>query len=217
MPRNLYWALLSIGIFPFFINGYVNASIAKWPVAYWTFELLYWIVIPATVLACLIRFGRLQLSEIGLSSTILGRRSIGLVILICIVFCAIDFLVYYHAIRYLHTVLPNEGIFQYKSVIPEGGIRRMLVVIYLALSAGFVEEIYFRGLLFKACSFVPSATLKYFVLSPLLFALAHWESGPANTAAAYVVGVVTAGAFLAMRNLWPLIAGHIYTDYFWYA
>jgi membrane protease YdiL (CAAX protease family) len=53
----------------------------------------------------------------------------------------------------------------------------------------------------------------YLLVSPILFAAIHWESGWANTGAAYVYGLFAAVAYLAMRNIWPLIVGHFYTDY----
>ena len=53
-------------------------------------------------------------------------------------------------------------------------------------------------------------------MSPLVFSLVHWESGIANLAAAWVVGLLAAAALLLLKNLWPLIAGHVFTDLLWY-
>ena len=81
-PRTarLYWALLALGIFPLDVNGYVNAQIASRPVAYWSFELSYWILLPVLVLAALVRFGGLRLSDIGIHGRIGGRRSVGFLV-----------------------------------------------------------------------------------------------------------------------------------------
>lgn len=38
-PRQLYPALVGIGITPLLVNGWVNPAIAHRPAAYWTFEL----------------------------------------------------------------------------------------------------------------------------------------------------------------------------------
>jgi membrane protease YdiL (CAAX protease family) len=209
--RKLYLGCAAAGIFPYLVNGYVNSKIAAWPALYWSFEVVCWIVIPAAVFAFLARRG-LRAADLGLHTRIFGRDSVGLVVLACLVLCPIDAVGYAKVYGYFRTILPDEGMFKYQSVMPEDGAARALAALYFALSAGIVEELYFRGLLFKALASTPL----YLVLSPLLFAAIHWESGPANAAGAYVFGLFSAAVFVAIRNLWPLIAGHIFTDYIWF-
>jgi membrane protease YdiL (CAAX protease family) len=202
------------GIAPLLFNGYVNASIAQWPAVYWSFEFACWIVVPILVLGTLYRSCGLRPSHIGLNGTIFGRRSMGLVILTCVVLSPLTLWIYKNSLNYFATFLPNEGLFQYSSIVPPGGPVRTLVVIYLATTAGVVEEVFFRGLLYNVSAFLSSRVVPLFlIVSPLLFAAIHWESGPANTAAAYLVGLFAAAVYVVMRNLWPLIAAHIYTDY----
>ena len=90
------------------------------------------------------------------------------------------------------------------------------MAVYFALTAGIVEELYFRGLLLKACSYTAYAVPLYLAASPILFALIHWESGAASTASCYVFGMFYAVTFVVIRNLWPLIVGHVYTDFVWF-
>jgi hypothetical protein len=216
-PATLYAVLTAAGIAPFLINGYVNARVAPWPAVYWGFEFLCWVVVPLVVLGTLRRAGGLRLSDIGLNGVIFGQRSIGLIVFTCLLICPLELLVYKYAIGYFRAVLPDEGLFQYQQIVPQSGAGRVLVAAYLALTAGIVEEIYFRGLMFKVFALISTRAVPvYLVFSPLLFASVHWESGLANTAAAYVLGLLAAVAFVAMRNLWPLIAGHVFTDYVWF-
>ncbi|MCP4769644.1 MAG: CPBP family intramembrane metalloprotease [Gammaproteobacteria bacterium] len=50
----------------------------------------------------------------------------------------------------------------------------------------------------------------------LLFSLVHWEDGLANLASTYIFGVFMAIAYLGLRNLWPLVIGHIFIDLVWF-
>lgn len=211
-----YWALLALGIAPLYFNGYVNAQISDRPVAYWSFEFSYWVLLPVLVLVFLVRFGGLRMSDIGIHGHIRGRGSIGLLVLIALVLCPLYYLVHSSALRFFSTLLPASALFQYHTMVPESGIGRILVAAYFAITAGIVEEIYFRGLAFRACEMLPFSVPLYLGLSPILFALIHWESGAANTAATYVVGILAAATYVLLRNLWPLIVAHAYTDYAWF-
>lgn len=212
--RNLYLALISVGIFPFFINGYINSIIFRIPLAYWLFELSYWVLLPILVVGIAIKRGGLRFAEIGLHGTLFGKRNLVLLVLLCIVFGPIEFWVYKHLYIYFRSIFTGQGIFQYQSVLPRSGWTRTLISIYFALSAGIVEEIFFRGWMYKIAEYLPQPRAVFLMVSPVLFALIHWENGLGNVLATYVMGVLIALAFIAMRNLWPLIVGHIYTDYF---
>ena len=218
-PRTVrvHWALLGLGICPLYFNGYINSHIASRPAAYWAFEFSYWILLPLLVLVALVRFGGLRISDIGIHGRIRGHRSIGALVLVSLVLCPLYYLVHSSALRYFGTLLPSNGLFQYHAMVPDSGIARIVVAVYFALTAGIVEEIYFRGLAFRACEMLVSRpVLLYLAISPVLFALIHWESGAANTAASYIFGVLTAGSYVVLRNLWPLIVAHAYTDYVWF-
>jgi len=214
---KLYSILIGIGIFPFLINGYINSVIYSYPFWYWSFELLSWVILPATVMTVAIRFGGLRAADIGLSLNVRGRRAVVLLLLICVVIGPVELYLYESAHTYFKHLFPGKAFFEYESLVPASGIARFLVSLYFSLSAGIVEELYFRGLMFKAAGYFAQPVPVYLIVSPLLFALIHWEGGLANVAATLVFGIATAAVFVAIRNLWPLIIGHIYTDYFWFS
>lgn len=214
--RDCYLAALAIGTLPFIVNGYVNSLVFKNPPLYWALELAYWVAIPTAVFWYAVRRGGFRFAEIGLSGEIRGRRNLALLVLLCAVFCPLDAILYKELYAYFSTRFPPSPVFAYESVVPEQGISRQVVAIYFALTAGIVEELYYRGLCFRIASFFPRPVVLYLALSPLLFALIHWEGGMANVCATYAFGMIQAVAFLGMRNLWPLIAGHVYTDYVWF-
>ena len=156
-PR-IYWAFLVVGILPFYFNGYVNARIATQSIAYWSFELFCWVLLPLAVFGALVRLGYLRMADIGLHGRIAGRPSVAFIILISVLLCAADYLVHTGAFNYFRTVLPGDGLFQYQSVLPPPGTSRTLVALYFALTAGIVEELYFRGLALRAARRYLTAT-----------------------------------------------------------
>jgi len=215
--RNLLITLSVIGITPFLINGYINSIIHEIPAAYWAFELFSWVVVPIIIFTIAIKQVGLRLSEIGINQRIFGTDSIPLLLVVCIIFCPLYLLVYKSSFTFFSSLFPSDPYFTYKTVTPEEGALRIIVVIYFGLSAGIVEELYFRGLMYKISSFFSSPAVIYIICSPIAFALIHWEGGMANILATYITGAFAVLAFLLMRNLWPLIIGHIYTDFIWFS
>jgi len=211
--RSRYILLTAIGIAPFYFNGYVNAAIADRPVLYWGFEAICWLVLPAIVLAVLVRSAGLRFADLGFHTKIFGGRSVAWLVLACAFACQMYYKGYLHAYEFARTLLPGESIFDYRSMIPERGLGRIAVVLYFSLSAAFVEEIYFRGLLLKIATFGRNAAATFMAVSPVLFALIHWKSGMANLAATYLLGLGVALAFVLVRNIWPFVAGHAFTDF----
>jgi hypothetical protein len=205
-----YSTAVAIAMAPLLVNGYVDSKVAtRWPVGFWVFDLFIWVVLPAAVLVCLKRATAMRLADLGFSASIFGRRSTSLVVAVSIVFIPIAYLGY--SVPKAILAFPDIGIFQYQSMVPPTGLGSVLVPIYFALTAGVVEEIYFRGLLYKISGLTERPVLVYLALSPTLFAAVHWESGLLNTVTTFIWGWVMACAFLLTRNLWPLVLGHICT------
>jgi membrane protease YdiL (CAAX protease family) len=195
--RNRLLFLALCGITPFMVNGLVNSVIAHNALLYWAFEMLTWIVIPSTVL-------------------LRGRSNIGLVLLACAVLSPLCYGVYFYSYEFFSALFPGQGFFQYESIVPESGILYFAVTLYFGLSAGLVEEFLFRGLLYRSFSGLRHSLALFLVISPILFSLVHWENGFANLASTYIVGIFMAIAYLGLRNLWPLMIGHIFTDLVWF-
>ena len=213
-PRLLVLALL--GILPFLVNGLVNSVIAGSPLLYWSFELLTWIVIPTLIAWMAVRVAPNGLRDFGLHGAIRGQANVGWVLLACLLFAPLVYGVYRYGYDFFSAWLPSEGFFNYESVVPESGFFYVVVVIYFALSAGLVEEFLFRGLLWQAFSGFQHSLTLFLIISPILFSLVDWENGVANLAATYLVGIFMAIAYLGLRNLWPLIVGHVFTDLVWF-
>ena len=214
--RNRLLLLALCGIAPFMVNGLVNSVIADNALLYWSFEMLTWIVIPSIILLLVIHTAGMSLSDLGYHASIRGRNNIGLLVLACVAFSPLCYGVYFYSYEFFSELFPGQGFFQYESIVPESGILYFAVTIYFGLSAGLVEEFLFRGLLYRAFSGFRHALALFLVISPVLFSLVHWENGFANLASTYIVGVFMAIAYLGLRNLWPLVIGHIFTDLLWF-
>jgi len=214
--RDRLLLLALCGIAPFMFNGLVNAVIYQHTLLYWCFEMLTWIVIPSSVLYLVTRTPGFHITDLGYHDTICGQRKPGLVLLACLLFAPLCYWVYSSSYNFFIELFPAGESFAYDSVVPTSGFLYFAVVIYFGLSAGLVEEFLFRGLLYRAFSGFQHSLLLFLVVSPLLFGLVHWEDGLANLASTYIVGVFMAIAYLGLRNLWPLVIGHIFTDLVWF-
>jgi len=113
----------------------------------------------------------------------------------------------------------DEFQFSFSLVIPDGSLR-IPAILYLALTAGFVEEVTYRGLVWTAISRMNLGIFRkgiYLTSSSLLFAAVHWEQGLASVVGALGFGFVAAVFYLQLRNLWPMITAHSLADiyFFW--
>jgi membrane protease YdiL (CAAX protease family) len=172
---------------------------------------------PASIMYLVMRTPGMRLAALGYHGDIRGERNTGLLVLTCTIFAPLCYGVYFYSYGFFSELLTDpEGFFQYDSIVPESGLLYYVVIIYFGLSAGLVEEFLFRGLLYRAFNDFRHSLALFLVISPILFSLVHWEDGLANLASTYIVGVFMAVAYLGLRNLWPLIIGHIFTDLVWF-
>lgn len=98
-------------------------------------------------------------------------------------------------------------------------IVRWLKVFFFALSAGIVEELYFRGWLRRLFSQGYLGAGLFVLISSALFALIHWGNGTVDygfnfkhLAVTFCWGLGSALAYLKINNLWFLIVAHALLD-----
>jgi uncharacterized protein len=184
------------------------------PALYWGFELFSWVLLPVIVITLAVRRGGLGWSDLGLTATIGGKRSIVRTVLSAVLLCPLAYLYFRVARSFAQSLFPDPGYFSYVvQVLGQNDLPRPLVAAYFALSAGIVEELYFRALMFRISQFHVRPLLPYLTLSPVQFALIHWENGVDDMLYTWLVGLLFAGLYARWRNLWPLIAAHVFIDY----
>jgi hypothetical protein len=217
-------ALLAVGIAPFYLNGFYNWRLARADrFAFWSVEVFTWIVMPAVLLFAGWRRGLYDPPELGLSSRVRGSPRPWLlgVLLIAVpfVFLRLDVSVAVWAHRTLPFGWPLPP-FRYTDVIPppgpDTGGYRLLALAHLCVTAGVVEELYYRAAMDRLFPRGWVAGACYVAVSSLIFAGVHWEGGLPSLAESYAVGVFAAIVFRLTGNVWPLIVGHIITDWYWF-
>ncbi len=104
--------------------------------------------------------------------------------------------------------------FRYDLALPNNAVLHAIVAVFFSVTAGVVEEIFFRGLFRQAVSalFGPTAVKTYIFTSALLFGLAHWEQGSVGLYRATAFGLGAAILYLKLGDLRPLILAHALID-----
>jgi membrane protease YdiL (CAAX protease family) len=216
-------ALLSLGIAPYYLNGLYNAPLAEhgreW---FWAAELVTWIVLPIIVLGTAIRLGLLPIESLGLHTRLRGRSRPGIVLVLVVivpfVFLRLDLWVAQWARMTLPPGWPTPP-FNYRDALPppgpDTGWWRLLALLHFCVSAGLVEELYYRAAFDRLFPRGWLPAIAYVITSSIVFTGAHWEGGLPNLAEALTIGLAAATLFRATQNLWPLVIAHIAIDWYW--
>lgn len=213
---------VAVLLLPFFCNGWYNPLLASHPPVFWAVDVAGWILLPGSVFYVCFVQGWADLRRLGFS---LPPWTLARFIRFTLV-CAVSTLVLHYTVegmdawgQYLLAsgLLPRDygatG-FGYQQIIPAEGGGRYLALGYLALSAGVVEEILYRGLLRQFFGNTPADLVRYVLISSLIFSVVHWEGGVTALATAFAAGVVQSVLFLRLGSLHPLIAAHVAVDVF---
>lgn len=211
--------LLMIGIAPFELNGFYNPRLS--PGQFWITEITTWLVMPLVVVFIALRRGMTTREELGLHI----RVRVAPPFVFPMLLIAVPILVYYvdsWSVRKGIELFPtNHGAveFSYRDLLPqpgpETGLLRVLALAFMVLTAGFVEEIYYRGLMSMLFPSGCAGSIAYVVVSSVVFSSAHWEGGIVTLIQALIFGVLAAVFFRATRNIWALVVAHIIVDLGW--
>jgi membrane protease YdiL (CAAX protease family) len=200
------------------LNGvFLGPAFSQSPWLFWLFDVLQFVIVPAVSLALLGRCGRLYPSDYGLGCFRLSPDVLHS-LKIYVGVAALFTLGYPLAKCFPTFLLPFSWMahdFFYDQAIPGESVLRWVTVLYLAVSAGFVEETMFRGLPLLLLSEKLSPRVLMWVYPPLtalLFSGTHWEQGSSETAAMFLLGVGVGVCYMRVMNLWPFIVGHAATD-----
>lgn len=97
------------------------------------------------------------------------------------------------------------------SLLPGNGVER-LGWAAVALSAGFCEEVVYRGYLQSQLAWFTRREGAGILLQALLFGIAHGEQGGAAALRSVVYGVLFGVVARWRRSLWPGIVCHVAID-----
>ena len=188
--------------------------------AFWIFDFVKFVAIPAVVLLWLYRAFSIAPASYGLRSRSKTENwfyFLGLTLFLAIVLNLVYKGVHHFAWDIVWRIFhPEPAPEFYKSLVPDG-LLHYPAAIYFAATAGFAEEVFFRGLpllYIKERFGNAKPGWKYVVATSVLFASAHWENGLHEVIATFAYGVASSLLYLKLRNLWPLIGAHALVD-FW--
>ncbi len=212
--------LFLFGILPFLVNGIYNPLIADERLLFWLLEVFAWVVVPCAIILAGILGGVFSLREAGMDLRVgdsADREKNALYLLI--LFMAVPPVLYiaysyfYDLSEMLFPVNFGEVDFDYESMIPKEPHIRLLVSVYLSITAGIVEEFYYRGILYTVFTDLKRSTVEYVIISSLIFSSVHWEGGVQNLFATFIFGIVCSVIYVRIKNIWPLALGHFVVDY----
>jgi membrane protease YdiL (CAAX protease family) len=199
----------------FILDGYFRHSLYSYsPALYWLFDGIKFVLLPAAILIWLGRRHGITPARYGMRAVAENEswvHFLGLTIFIAIMLYAVYIAT--HLFTWIILDFPESTAF-YKSIRPDG-LLRVPVVLYYAITAGVVEEIFWRALplLYLSERFgkqLPKGA--YVVTTAILFGAAHWENGPHEALATCIFGMFASAFYLKLRDLWPLIGAHTLID-----
>jgi len=211
-------ALLAIGVAPFLLNGFYNPLLIERPGVFWALDVAAWTAIPVAVYLIGVKRRLFTREELGFHLDIRGKDKaapffIGIIALPFVLFwlggqsSEIAWLIWGEGC--------GERCFSYRTMLDKMEWGRTVALVYMSISAGVVEEFYYRGAL--KLLFGPGWMngLLYVLTSSLLFASVHWEGGVCKLFFTFLFGLAMAVAYLKIRNLWPLVFSHTVVDLFY--
>ena len=210
-PNILLLAILpslTIGL----LNGFYKESLYSFePVWFWVADVAQFVLLPCSVFFALAHYGGVRPNRYGFRAMGIGHLT-GLTVLATFLFW-----LSYEPFTRLFSALLNASApeFSYHSVIPQSPVLHSLVVLYFAATAAFVEETIFRALpwyYFSLQKAGRSPMWRYVLGSSLFFGLIHWENGSHEVASAFVLGVVACMLYAKIKNIWPLVGAHFFTN-----
>ncbi len=214
--------LLILGVSPYLLNGWYNPILATHQWAFWVVEIVTWIVLPSSLLFSGFRRRLFTPDDIGLSGTIRGRKLPLLIPPLAILITIALYFLDRWAVAFGKSEWPSNPLangFSYLAMLPPPGpatrLLRLAALVHLSVTAGVVEEIYYRGVFMRLFGDGIAAGCAFVVISAIVFASVHWEGGVIVLFEALVWGVASAMVYRLVRNLWPLIVAHVVVDLLW--
>jgi membrane protease YdiL (CAAX protease family) len=206
-------ALLLIGILPFELNGLYNIYLASWPLYYWIVDIISWIFLPLAMYFWGIHRGLFTNAEIGFHPYVSGR--IHYTCILVLILSPIIYFAHGYSRAIAMRIIPtNYGAvnFGYGQVVASYGGPKFLMLFYFAVTAGLVEEFFYRGVMYKLICMRKRRFIMYVFISSLVFSSVHWELGVQFLLSHFLWGLVMGSIYYKIRNIWPLVFGHTIID-----
>ena len=216
-------------------DGFFLPVLVRYPAQFWLYDAAKFVFIPAACLLLFHRYFHIHPTAYFFTGRAVDYRGwewLGVTFLSALMLAVVYFVAYpvlailllapLALVRWMLSLwldlpaisLHYEAVFGYGVALPDDRILRAIVAVFFSITAGVVEEIFFRGLLRQAVAALlgQRAVKTYIVFSALIFGLAHWEQGSAGLVAATSFGLCAAWLYLKLGDLRPLIVAHTIID-----
>ena len=176
------------------------------------YEVTVRILLPVLCLAVIVRRCGVTFRELGFPARPVGNLKrpafLGVAILWSLV--CLSYVLFDAAVLHALDAAPDEGEEPLSSV----GAPPLAATVYYLLTAPFLEEVFYRGVLGAALiSGSASSRVLFVAISAALFGAAHATVGgiPAFISTAYF-GALAAVLYLIVPNIWLVVIAHFATD-----
>ncbi len=202
------------------LNGFYNGPLYRLaPPLFWLADIALFVIAPISIVYWLARVANIRPRHYGLNVLSFGgMESLATSLIFAFVLVAAS-----EIARYIGWVFTwrwyVEPDFSYGAVAPNGMLRPLFTV-YLALTAGLMESVFYIGLpwyLWRNHFGLAHRRRTFLWLSALVFAAAHWEQGAHNAIGAFAFGLVACLLYWKVNDLWPVVGAHVITDLFFFA
>ncbi|TGM06018.1 CPBP family intramembrane glutamic endopeptidase [Leptospira jelokensis] len=198
-----------------FLNGFFNPQLSKNTTLFVTVEIIFWVILPLfTLIHLTYNLKIFSFSDLGFNSKLFKSNSYFFVIIFSLIFAFFVQLIYFTTYSLLSSIFTTNYFknFEIQSTIPKDFETGVAVSLYYALTAGFVEEIYYRAFIAKIFEINFTLNINYILISSTLFSLNHWEGGIINLIDTFLYGLLFSIFYNKFKNIWPLIIAHSITD-----
>jgi membrane protease YdiL (CAAX protease family) len=208
-----------IVICPFIFNGLYNQTLENTTAVFWLADILAMVVIPTIVFVILLKKDALTLKSIGVLPL---PRSIGQIlkfIIVIIVLTAGLFFIYTYVWIVVSDYFKQNYLatgFSYATQIQKTGKYATLFNVYASLTAGVVEEVYYRGVFRTIFSDSTMGKVAFVLCSSAVFSAVHWELGVVFLIATFVFGLAASTYYSLSKSLLPLVIAHSCIDFLYF-
>lgn len=202
------------------LDGLYKIELARNPFWFWMHDVALWVIVAPLAMWGVLRLTHISSRELGFISSIRGTRSWPHAFAL-----ASAAMISLPIAYWIANVTPVERLFAFIPTVEaiDGQVMPMPplkwgVVGYMAITAGIIEEFFYRALPYALLVAPrPTALRKwmYVLATSLVFGLVHWEQNAHFVGVAFVFGMVAATWYLRVANVYPLMVGHTATSALW--
>lgn len=130
----------------------------------------------------------------------------------------IIFLILFLSVEQLDKVIGTSIAESWHDPLPEWQLsKQMLYIFYLAVTAGFFEEIIYRGLAMREIAKAGLGGIWQVLISAAVFASIHWSIGWFTMTVAFIFGIIWGILYLRYRSLLPIMIAHFIFNFLAFA